>query len=213
MSIKKTLTMVSLRLWMGLSIVLMTVCIILVMTLFNTASRIHVTPQLFRRDAMSADQFIEATAIHPEVSLKERRLIDEMLIRFYVENRHFYLPDIAELRYRYGNSGPVARLSIPSVYRTFIKGKGNYLENVQSNPRTTSVDIWNVTRRDNVFYVDFDIYHFADNRQSFGGTKRATIKIDHRWNPSWYRRSYNGDFFNPYGFVVTEYSESNLKKR
>ena len=178
MFFKKIFSIVPLRFWIGLSIVLMTVCVVLVMTLSKMAPQIQVMPQLFRRDAMSADQFVEATAINPAVVLKESKLIDEMLVRFYIENRYFYVPDMDELAYRYGRLGPIARLSIPGIYSGFVKSKGNYLENVQNNPDTVSVDILNVRRRDNVFTVDFDIYKFVDGRQVFGGTRRATLKIE-----------------------------------
>ena len=131
MSFNKIFLVVPLKFWMGLSIVLMTICIVFVITLSNMAPHIQVIPQLFRFDPMSANQFIEATAINPKVTLKERKLIEEMLVRFYIENRHFYIPDAAELKYRYGRSGPIARLSAPEIYDEFIKSKGNYLENVQ----------------------------------------------------------------------------------
>ena len=206
---KNIFVAVSLRIWIGLSIILMAICIVLVLTLYNMAPHIQVVPQLFRKDTMNANQFVEATAINPYVSNKESKLIDEMLIRFYVENRYFYVPDIAEVRYRYGRRGPVARLSAPGVYATFSKSKGNYLENIQNNLYTESVDIWRINRRDNVFYVDFDVYRFLDGRESLRGTKRATVKIDHNWG----RRSFGKDFANPYGFYVVSYDETALKKR
>ena len=207
--LNKIFSVLPLRFWMGLSIVLMTICIILVITLSRMAPQIRVIPQLFRPDTMSAGQFVEATAINPYVSLKESKLIDEMLVRFYVENRYFYVPDISELMYRYGQRGPVARLSNPNVYARFVKSKGNYIEDAQSNPYTMSIDIWDVRRRDNVFTVDFDIYRFTDGRVAFSGTKRATVKIGHNWK----RRSFGADFANPYGFFVMSYDETNLQKR
>ena len=212
MFFKKIFSRIPLQFWMGLSVVLMAICIFFVMTLANMAPQIKVMPQLFREDAMTANQFVEATAINSKVPLKEKKLIDEMLIRFYVENRHFYVPDRGELAYRYGPRGPIARLSTPRIYHAFVKGKGNYLENVQNNPDTVTVDIVAVKRRDNVFYVDFDIYRFTDGRQAFSGTRRATIKIDH--NQRFGDRSFIfRDFVNPYGFYVKSYDETALIKR
>ena len=210
MFFKKIFSKLPLNLWMGLSIVLMAVCVLLVMTLSDMAPKVQVMPQLFRQDALSGNQFVEATAISPWVRVKESRLIDEMLVRFYVENRYFYVPDRAELAYRYGRTGPVARLSTPRIYNTFLKGKGNYLEDAQTNPETISVDIWRVARRDNVFYVDFDVYRFMDGRAGLRNTRRATIKIGHNWARRDIRRS---DFANPYGFYVMSYEESALQKR
>jgi len=202
----------ALRLWIGLTIVSMTVCVVLVITLFNMAPRIQILPQMFTKDVMSANQFLEATAINPMVPIKERKLIDEMFVRFYVENRYFYVPDIPELSYRYGGRGPIARLSAPPVYARFVKSKGNYLENVQNNKGTVSVDIWRVAPwrgSNNLYSVDFDVYRFEDGRQAYAGTKRATIKIGH--NPRFI--GWRQDFANPYGFFVMSYDETSLKKR
>jgi len=198
---------ISLRVWMGLSIVLMTICLILVMTLSNMAPRIVVLPQLFSPDTMRFDQFVEATNINAKI--KEQKLIEEMLIRFYVENRYFYVPDGWELAYRYGGFGPIARLSAPEIYIDFIRGKGNYLENLQEAAETTTVDIIDLRRRDNTFTVDFDVYRFNGGQRLFGGTKRATIRIG--YHPRY--RGFRKDFVNPYGLFVTYYKETGLKKR
>ena len=198
---------VSLRFWMGLSIVLMTICLILVMTLSNMAPRIVVLPQLFTPDTMRFGQFIEATNLGAQV--KEKRLIDEMLVRFYVENRYFYVPDGWELAYRYGGRGPVARLSTPNIYSGFVRGKGNYLENLQEKSETTSIDITKINRRDNTFTVDFDIYRFNNGQRMFGGSRRATIQVG--YSPRFI--NFSKDFANPYGLFVSHYKETTLKKR
>ena len=212
MSVKSSFLLVPLRFWIGLSIALITICLVLVMTLFNMSSEIRVMPQLFRRNTMNANQFMEATAINKNVPLKESKLIDEMLIRFYIENRYFYVPDRDELTYRYGVDGPVWRLSSSNVYNSFIASKGNFIEDTQKNFDTTTVDIWQINRRDNVFYVDFDIYHITEGKQGFGGTKRATVKIAHDQSRGDRSLKY-WDFVNPYGFYVVSYDETALKKR
>jgi len=198
---------ISLRLWMGLSVVLITVCLIMVVTLSNMAPRVTVLPQLFSPDTMRFGQFVEATNMNTR--LKERELIDEMLIRFYVENRYFYVPDGMELAYRYGGIGPIARLSEPSIYIGWVSGKGSYLENLQEATETTTVDIINLTRRDNTFTVDFDIYRFNGGQRFFGGTRRATIRVG--YHPRY--KGFRKDFVNPYGLFVSYYKETALKKR
>ena len=198
---------ISLKIWMGLAALLMAICLILVMTLSNMAPRIVVLPQLFSPDTMRFGQFVEATNMGAR--LKERELIDEMLIRFYVENRYFYVPDGAELAYRYGGSGPVARLSIPPIYIAFVSSKGDYLDNVQQLTETATVDILSIKRQDNTFTVDFDLYRGGGAKRIFSGTRRATIRVG--YSPSYV--SFRGDFVNPYGLFVTYYNETGLKKR
>ena len=199
---------ISLRLWMGLSVVLMVICLIMVITLSNMAPRIVVLPQLFSPDTMRFGQFVEATNMNAR--LKERNLIDEMLIRFYVENRHFYVPDGWELVYRYGRRGPIARLSAPSIYMNFISSKGHFLGNLQGETSTKTVDIVSLTRRDNTFTVDFDIYQMSGSQRFFGGTRRATIRVG--YDPVRYKK-FGADFVNPYGLFVSYYKETSLKKR
>ena len=198
---------VSLKLWIVLSVILMTVCLVLVMTLSSMARRVVVLPQLFSPDTMRFGQFIEATNMGAPV--KEKKLIDEMLIRFYVENRHFYIPDGGELTYRYGGFGPVGRLSTPGIYGGFIRSKGNFLENLPNETGTTSVDITHVERVDNTFTVDFDVYRYDKGQQMFAGSRRATVKVG--YSPVY--RSFRKDFANPYGLFVHYYEESGLKKR
>ena len=200
----------SLRFWIGLSIVLMVICLILVMTLSEMAPRVVVLPQLISKDTMRFDQFVEVTNLKAPV--KERKLIDEMLIRFYVENRHFYIPDIAEMSYRYGRWGPVGRMSAPNVYGAFMKSKGNYLENIRNETATKMADITSVTRRDNTFTVDFDVYSLDHERRAFAGSRRATIEVG--YNPRMSDRlKFAKDFANPYGLYIKIYEESGLKKR
>ena len=197
---------VSLRVWIGFSIVLMTICLIMVLTLSNMAPRVTVLPQLFSQDTMRFGQFVEATNLGAQV--KEKNLIEEMLLRFYVENRHFYIPDGHELVYRYGGGGPIARLSQPNIYLKWVAGKGNYLERLQESTETTTVDIVNFKKDDKTFTIDFDVYRFNNGQQMFGGRRRATIRVG--YDPR--RRSFGKDFANPYGLFVWHYDETALKK-
>ena len=198
----------SIKIWMTFLIVLLSVLILLVITVSNTVSRVHVVPQLFSPDIMHFNHFVETTNM--QVPVKEKRLIEEMLIRFYVENRNNYIPNLRELIYRYGPTGPIARLSSPDVFNAFTEQVGNFTENLQEKGFTTKgVDIVRLTRQDKVFTVDFDIYQFDGARASFQGSMRATIQISE--SPAY--RQFLGDFSNPYGLVVTSYRETPLKKR
>lgn len=193
---------------MVLVVLLMTGLVLLVITISNTASRVAVLPQLFSPDIMKFNHFIETTNM--QVPVKEKKLIDEMLIRFYVENRNNYIPNLYELTYRYGENGPIARLSEPTVFNDFRAQIGNFTENLQNKTlvETKTIDITRLIRQDNVFTVDFDIYYFDGYKPSYGGTRRATAQI--AYAPQ-YRR-FSTDFVNPYGFVVISYKETPLKK-
>jgi type IV secretory pathway component VirB8 len=199
---------VSVKIWMVLLILFLSVLILLVITISNTASRVRVLPQLFSPDIMRFNHFIETTNM--QVPVKEKSLIEEMLVRFYVENRNNYIPNLYELSYRYGANGPVARLSSPAVFNAFQAQVGNFTENLEEKGSTTkTIDIFRLTRQDKVFTVDFDIYQFDGVKMSSGGSRRAILQIAE--TPLY--RKFSTDFSNPYGLVVTSYRETPLKKR
>lgn len=200
---------VSIKIWMALLVLLLFISIMLVITISNTASRVKVLPQLFSPDIMKFGHFVETTNMN--VPVKESKLIDEMFVRFYIENRNNYIPDLYELSYRYGGRGPVGRLSTPAVFNQFLAQIGNYAENLQQDgtPVTRAIDITRLTRQDNTFSVDFDVYQFDEHTISYIGSRRATVRIAH--SPAY--RNFSADFANPYGFVVVFYKESSLKKR
>lgn len=197
----------SLRILIPLASLLIAVALIFVTVLYDNAPRIKVLPQIFNKEPMRFNQFVEATNLRARLADKE--LIDEMLLRFYVEKRHTKVPDFDYLEYAWGDSGPVARLSTGPVYRAFIGSKGDYLEDLKDNTNTTTVDIVEIKREDrNTFRIDFDIYGYTDGHVGRMGARRAMLKVD--YYPNCMR--YATDFANPFCMVVKNYDETGLKK-
>ena len=161
-------------------------------------------------------RYLEIENLNQE-KIKEKALLDDMLIRFYLENRNEYMPDKTEMTSRWGSMGPVARLSSGGVYGDFWKVKSKELEAIgdtdalsgeKENMDTKSIDIISMGRVDNVFTVDFDTYQRRGTSSRNLGRKRAIIEI--RYNPrSPYR--FASDFANPHGVTVTSYKESEKK--
>lgn len=200
---------ISVKIWMFFVACLLAISILFVITIANTASRVSVVPQLFMPDIMKFNHFMEVTNM--QVPVKEKKLIEEMLVRFYVENRNEYIPNLYELSYRYGGNGPIARLSSPAVFGDFLAQIGNFTENLQEKGVTTnSIDITRLDRQDNTFTVDFDVYQFDGNRVILTESRRAVVKIV-TGNPAYMR--FSSDFSNPYGVFVDFYRETVLKKR
>ena len=200
---------ISLKVWMGLTGVLMFLMVWIVLTLSNMAPQVAVLPQLFSPDIMRFGQRIEATNLNAGQQLTDRKLIDEMLVRFFVENYHFYIPDRWELDYRYGPMGPVARLSTPKVYSGFMADKKDYRNDIENKTYTQMADITRVSRRDNVFTVDFDLYEMKGFKVQKVGSRRATLRVGFYKG----RQLYLTDFINPFGLTVEVYDESqNIKK-
>lgn len=240
------LSSVSMKVWMGLVVVLLLVTIWLVTTLSDMAPKINALPQIFSQNAMSFNESVETTNLNSgwcslldgndSISaqnlkkklrlrceeddkayagmarpFEEMELVDEMLMRFFIENWNGYIPDLSEMSYRYGGQGPVARLSTPAVSGQFSKKTAGFAEKLKEdaqNMATRSVDILRVVRSDNTFTVDFDIINYDGKTKSFGGRWRAVARITH--SPGY--RQFGRDFINPYGFVITYYKEDPLKK-
>lgn len=186
--------------------VLMTGTVLLAITLSDVAPKVDVIPQLFSKDPMDFGQLVEVKNLNTQI--KEKDLIDEMLVRFYIENRINYIPDLDELSYRYEGMGPISRLSAPNVYNEFLAQVGNYVESISEEAATRAADIIQVERTDNNFRVDFDVYLYDRGSISYGGRRRATVRIDHA--PGY--RGFAADFANPYGLVVVSYRETGVKK-
>ena len=240
------LSSLSMKVWMGAVVVLMFVTIWLTTTLSDMAPKLNVLPQVFSRDAMNFNEFVETTNLNSgwcslldgddsiqaqdlkralrlrcdedEVRsvgmarpFEEMGLVDEMLMRFFIENWHNYVPDLKEMSYRYGRRGPVRRLASSAVARQYAQKTAGFAEKLKENEHNTAtktVDIIKITRSGDTFTVDFDIINYDGKSKSSGGRWRATARMTHR--PAY--RQFGRDFINPYGFVVIYYKEDPLKK-
>ncbi len=206
----------SFKVWLLIVSALLGVMVLLSLTLVNVTPKIKVLPQFFTKDTMFFGRYLEIENLNQE-KIKEKELIDNMLIRFYLENRNEYMPDKTEMAYRWGSRGPVARLSSNNVYQDFWKVKSKELEGIgdadalsgeKENMDTKSIDIISIGRVDNVFTVDFDTYQRRKTTARNLGRTRAVIEV--KYNPG-NRYRFASDFSNPYGLMVTSYTESEKK--
>lgn len=198
----------SIRVWLSLLVASLLVMVFLVITLMNYTPQVKVLAQFFTPDAMGFNQEIETTTLWaPQEQLTDHDVIDEMFARAYVEARNEYIPDGYEMAYRWGGRGPVALMSTGPVFRAFLAQKGAFLEKIQENKATTSVDIVKIYRNGFVFTVDFDLWQFSGGQSRFAGRRRATLRFARTMRGSW-----NRFFVNPYGFRVTSYNETALRQ-
>lgn len=197
----------SLRGWLFITAIVMAINIFLTLTLVHFAPKVKVVAQLFSPNVMNFGQLSEAASLEGVVS--DKRLIDEMLVRYYIRMRHEFIRDEYELTRRWGPSGPIARLSFPDVYQNFFKENGNLEETVKKYPGTASTHITSISRLDNIFTVDFDVYDWVNSGVGGVKSRRAVIRfID---IPG--RRGFWIDMVNPYGFTVQQYTETEKKRR
>ena len=196
----------SLRGWLIITSVVMAVNIFLALILVHFAPQIQVVAQLFSPNIMNFGQLTEATSFDGQVS--DKRLIDEMLVRYYVRMRNDFIRDQYELSNRWGPSGPVARLSSLNVYQDFWAQKGEMEELAKKYPGTAATYITSVSRLDNIFTVDFDVYEWVNGGVARVSGRRAVIRVSDI--PT--RRSFATDMVNPYGLTVLQYTETEKKR-
>ncbi len=194
------------KVWMLVAVVFIAINLFVVLTLLQVAPKLTVIPQVLT-SPMDSQEFIQAEPFSANIS--DKKLIDEMLVRYYLDMRLSELRDPIEMARRWSSRGPVAVLSSPAVYAAFAnQGKdktlADRLKAVQSQPFTVGVHVTNISRWDNTFVIDFDLIQYANGSVS---VKHKSVTMEVRFYRS---RAFLGkNAGNPYGMTVVTYTERN----
>lgn len=136
-----------------------------------------------------------------EAGVRDKGMIDEMLVRYYLEMRYTQIPDLSEMAYRWGIGGPVYFLSTSKLYNSFIGKWDKKIASLGNNVIT--IDIKKVKKEGNSFKVDFDLYENLPDGQPRFKSKHADLKFRyanfHMYTPF---------FSNPYGLIFTSLDET-----
>lgn len=192
------------KLWMGVATVLIGLNVFFVLTLMQMAPRLKIVAQVLT-EPMNSLQLIQAEPFESEIA--DRNLIEEMLIRYYLTERHTMFPDEREMLSKWSGRGEIARLSSPQVYYEFYQGLGEMTNNIQKLNYSQGIDIREISRRNDTWTVEFDIY------QKGGGFSRKETRvavIETTDVPA--RRVYRIKMSNPYGFTIIKYRDA-VKKQ
>ena len=187
-------------------------------TLFQAVLQIHVMPQVVQDISkgflLFSDSLVEVAPLDVSRSRKtgvltlEEKMLDEMMVRYYLEMRYSLIPDLKEMERRWGDGGIVASLSAPTVYREFRAQVGDISKIEGRRPRV--VDIISVQPdkgNDRRYIVSVDIYE-PDSSNKWGKqSRRIVVTFDRVRNRAVLRARRS----NPNGFVVVNVSESYLK--
>ena len=188
------------RLFMLLCWLVWILTFFIVVTLFQAVLQVHVVAQVaqavdrgfisFSRDFI---QFVPLDSTSEKVD----RMMDEMMLRYYLEMRYSILPDEQEMVRRWGPNGVVSYLSTSSVYKDFHDPE-IYLPKISDVP-PRAIDITRISREGNKYTVDMDIYEYSSMKKWVKQSKYLTVRYAYVSS-----RSYlGGAFSNPKGFVVT----------
>lgn len=191
------------QLWMIIASVFLGINLFLILTLLQITPRLKVVAQVLTVTPMNSGQFLQVEPFNQETS--DKKLIDEMLIRFYMDSRHNSFGDKLEMTYRWGKGGPVHRLSSPKVYNEFA---GNFKEKINAASKqksTTSIRIMNITiRQNNIYDIEFEKYKLTKGVLE-SRRKNAVLKVAY----SSQYKSLGRLPINPYGMYVVYYNETN----
>ena len=140
----------------------------------------------------------------------DRRLIEEMLVRYYLEMRYTFIPDQREMMRRWGWQSPLARISTSKVHEKVV-GK-NLEDKIRKKVGVVeTVNILDVQPESDAhqYGVIMQINTISDSGQYESNVYRATLGFK-------YRKGYRSFFrepINPYGlyfdyFVRTKFTNN-----
>jgi len=178
-------------------------------TLFQAVIQIQVVSQVARDLSKGFMSFSDDLSQTVPLSIANTAILDEMMVRYYLEMRYSLLPDQKEMERRWAPSGVVAYLSTPSVFKEF-QAQAIDLEKVEGR-RPKVVDIIRVERVNNSkqYFVDIDIYEYDGSTRWV--KQRKSLTVDYaNWTS---RVMLNQAFANPNGFIVTRVYEAEVIKK
>ena len=135
-----------------------------------------------------------------------RELLEEMMVRYYVEMCYTIISDEGEMQRRWGGNGVVRQLSTPRVYKSFGFSDAKLAE-IREKQITQTIDIVSVDKKDsNVYDVVFKQY-----RRGVGASRVRTISVKLSYIYSDGYKIFRSNFVNPFGMVFTGVDKSSRK--
>lgn len=202
--------------WLSLStsVVLLSISLLFSFTLFFHSKQdsegrgVHVISQFFPIDTMEFKSLFSAIPFEgsDDYDVKIKKVVEEMLARYYLEMRLTYFPDFEEMSYRWGWRGPMARLSTTKVHRDFLGGKleDKIKKKNDEGGKVQTISIQNINLGFNEvsqtpqFQADVLIITLNNNVPS---EKNFYVTLDYNYSDS--RKVFSKNWVNPYGVYFT----------
>jgi len=204
------------KFWMTLAAISIAINLIIVLTLVQMAPKLKMIAQLLpssettvntsshiQVDTLPVRGLLDSTS---DINKSNRALIDEMLVRYYIDARLSSFADEFEMKARWDAGGTIHRLSSPGVYREFSKDIREKLKTIKNQRTTVSVHIDSLSNLGNTYTAEVDVYvhsSFEPNEKPKVQRRVVTMQIGHRNNI----HRYNKFESNPFGFYVGVYKE------
>ena len=204
------------KFWMTIAAIGIAINLIIVLTLVQMAPKLKIVAQVLpsSETAINTSSHIQVDTLPvkgllgstSDINKTNRALIDEMLIRYYIDARLSVFADENEMAFRWNPGGTIHRLSAPKVYKEFSKNLKEKLKGIKHLIATTSVHIVSISSLGNTYTVEVDVYvynPFEPNEKPKVQRRVITMQIGHRNNV----HRYNKFESNPFGFYVAVYKE------
>lgn len=195
------------KLWMGIALLSMALNLFIVLTLWQISPKLEVISQIVFQDALTSRQAVIAEPF--EANMMDKDKINEMLVRYYLSNRYSKLPDYGEMSRRWGVNGVLDRLSTDNVYYAFAQGVFDQLEQIEKDPKTSSVNIRKISRLDNIWTIELEVFTF-DQQTGQLSSRVYDVVLETIVDPSY--AFFNVDFINPYGLQITNFRQTQKKQ-
>ncbi len=134
----------------------------------------------------------------------DRKLIEEMMVRYYLELRYSFISDQTEMMRRWGWSSPLRRISTRRIHEKVV---GNDLEERirKKNGDIETVNILNITPNSgaNQYSITMQINKIAASGQF--ESKVYKMVVGFRYNDVY--KSFFREPVNPYGFYINYIDE------
>jgi len=188
------------RLSMVLCWVLWLITFFISMTLFQAILQVRVIAQVVPTAEKGLHSFKDDYVQAVPMDAVSREAMDELLIRYYLEMRYARIPDVAEMKRRWGYGGIVAYFSTVAAYRSAHYDVDG-LETIDGKTPIV-VDIRYMQLRKDLkttYEVILDLYESDGNGHWKKVTRNLTVSFTHVAE-----RVFRGrNLSNPYGLIVT----------
>ena len=196
------------KFWMSFAGVLIAINLFFILTLMQMAPQLKIIAQVLTTP-MNSTQLIQTDPLSDDIrnqnfaKLTDKNLIEEMFVRYYLTERYMIVNDEADMLQKWGGGGPVAILSTPDVYQKYIKSLGELPEKIREIPYTQNIDILSISRLNNTWTVEFDIYRLNGTVRT---KKTQVARLTTAEAP--FFRFFRTTSANLYGFIVVEFEDS-----
>lgn len=189
------------------------------LSIMKLAPEIMIDPQIFV-NMSDSQSIVKREFVNSQMESREKMMIN--FIKQYIEMRNSYIIDEKEMVNRWAWGGIVSYLSTVKVYKKFAEEYPRVKEELDKKRASRSVEILFVRRtggeKSNTWEVEFKTYDYTYNKEELGRLSDVEPTIIEKYWTVTVRGLINSRriisfkrLINPLGFIISSYSQSEIK--